>query len=277
MDQQAQKPSILHLKQLTKIYADGTKALDGVDLEVPDGQFCVILGPSGSGKSTMLRTINGLVEPTSGQVQLQELQLSPRSVRSFRRRVGTIHQSFNLSGRLSVISNICSGACGDLPAWRSSLGIFPTHLKRKACQLLERVGLEEKHLYRRAKELSGGQQQRVGIARAFVLDQPVILADEPVASLDPETSREILHLLRDASRERRATVLCSLHQIDLAREFADRIVGVSCGQIVFDGLPDELDQAALNRIYKAQPQEAAQATPQPATATAVASMEPVHV
>ncbi|TVR39648.1 MAG: phosphonate ABC transporter ATP-binding protein [Planctomycetota bacterium] len=257
---------MLSFKGLRKIYPDGTVALDTVDLTVPNGQFCVILGPSGSGKSTLLRTINGLVDPTAGTITLRDLPLERRTMRQFRRQVGTIHQSFNITGRLSVLANVCAGACGDLPAWRSSLGIFPTPLKRKACQLIARVGLQEKHLYRRAKELSGGQQQRVGIARAFILDQPVILADEPVASLDPETSREILTLLREASRERHATVLCSLHQIDLAREFADRIVGVSCGNIVFDGLPGELDDAALKRIYQGQPDVLAEAGVETVTA-----------
>jgi phosphonate transport system ATP-binding protein len=161
-----------------------------------------------------------------------------------------IHQQFNLSPRLSVAKNVLAGALPAVSTLAALLHIFPQRFRQRACELVARVGLGEEHLQRRTQELSGGQQQRVGIARAFVLDPSIVLADEPVASLDPATSREVLGLLKEASKERRATVLCSLHQVDLAREFADRVVGMRQGQVVFDGRAAELDGEILSAIYE---------------------------
>ncbi len=240
---------LLQFVEVAKTFADGTRALAGVTFAVPRAQFCVLLGPSGSGKSTLLRCVNGLVEPDRGTVRFDGLRLERRSLPSIRRRVAMVHQHFNLVERLPVGTNILTGALARVPAWRAYLHWFPRELRDKACALALRVGLEPHHLRRRVSELSGGQQQRVGIARAFLCDPDLLLADEPVASLDPATARDILELLREAARERATTVLCSLHQPELAHRFADRVLGLRSGRIVFDGPPERLDEAALARIY----------------------------
>jgi phosphonate transport system ATP-binding protein len=243
---------MLNFQDLTKHYGAGHMicALRSVTLAVPRGQFCVVLGSSGAGKSTLLRTVNGLVNPTHGRVEVDGTEIGPRTLAQIRPRVAMIHQQFNLTPRLSVAKNVLAGALPELSTLAALLHIFPAQFRRRACELVARVGLGEEHLQRRAQELSGGQQQRVEIARAFMLDPSVVLADEPVASLDPATSREVLGLLKEASKERRATVLCSLHQVDLAREFADRVVGMRQGQVVFDGLPAELNEEILCSIYE---------------------------
>ncbi len=245
---------------VAKRYPDGTQAVRGVDLHVPKGQFCVVLGPSGSGKSTLLRCVVGLTTPCSGEVHVAGRKVERRSFSTIRRQVGMVHQAFNLSPRLDVLTNVLNGSLSQLPTWRALTRFHPLALRRRACDLLAQVGLVEEHLYRRAGELSGGQQQRVGIARACILRPAVLLADEPVASLDPSISRDIMALLREASQRENATVLCSLHQVDLARDFADRIVGINRGAIVFDGPPAALTEPVLERIYARQPA--------PATATA---------
>jgi phosphonate transport system ATP-binding protein len=241
-------------------FAGGVAALDGVTLEVPRGEFCVVLGPSGAGKSTLLRTVNGLATPTDGAVWLNGVRLTPKTLAALRPRIGMIHQQFNLVPRLDVATNVLTGALPAVPLWRALLGLFPADLQRRACDRLADVGLEEEHLARRADELSGGQQQRVGIARAFMLDPAVVLADEPVASLDPPAGRRVLGLLKRQARERNATVLCTLHQVELAREFADRIVGLADGRVVFDGPPAALDANAVLGIY-GRPQPSAWAAP----------------
>jgi len=239
----------LRFQQIGKIWPDGTKALDGIDLIVPGGQFCVLLGHSGAGKSTLLRCVNGLETPSAGQVRINGQPVDRHSLPLLRRRIAMVHQHFNLVGRASGAANVMSGALPALPLWRTLSGLYPAALKRKACALMETVGLEESHLRRRAEQLSGGQQQRLGLARAFILDPAVILADEPVASLDPALGREVMALLRTQARERGATVLCSLHQLDLARGYADRIVALHRGQIIFDGPPDSLRERDLAIIY----------------------------
>lgn len=243
-------PPHLSFRDLRKVYADGVAALDGVSAEVGKGEFCVVLGPSGSGKSTLLRVVNGLTDLTSGSMMLGDTELAPNTLRGIRRRVAMVHQQFNLVERASVASNVLAGAVAEVPSWRALLGWYPDHLRDRACEVVARVGLDEIHLPRRASALSGGQQQRVGIARALLLRPEVILADEPVASLDPAISREVLGLLREAAREQGATVLCSLHQTDLAREFADRIIGMRKGRVVFDGVPGLFDEAAEARLYE---------------------------
>ena len=233
-----------------KSYPDGTVALSDVSFRVPRGQFCVLLGHSGAGKSTILRLVNGLVRPSTGTVTVDGTEIGPRSLQAVRRKVSMIHQEFNLSGRSSVAVNVMSGALADVPAPMAMIGWFPAAIRRKCCELLARVGLGEEHLHRRASALSGGQQQRVGIARSLMLDPLVILADEPIASLDPTASREILAHLRSIARERGCTILCCLHQVELAREFADRIVGIEAGRVVFDLAPGEVDEATLRLIYR---------------------------
>ncbi|CAM5545624.1 phosphonate ABC transporter ATP-binding protein [Frigidibacter albus] len=240
----------LSFRDLRKVYPDGVAALDGVSADVPRGQFCVVLGQSGSGKSTLLRVVNGLTDLTSGEMRLGDLPMSAANLRAIRRKVAMVHQLFNLTERASVSANVLAGAVAEVPFWRVAIGWYPKDLRVRACEVTARVGLDEIHLSRRAVELSGGQQQRVGIARAFLLRPEVILADEPVASLDPKISREILGLLREAAREQGATVLCSLHQPDLAREFGDRIIGMRKGRVVFDGAPHLFDDRAERELYE---------------------------
>ncbi len=241
---------MIEFKAISKKWPDGTAALSDVNVTIPKGQFCVILGPSGAGKSTLLRAVNGLMQPTNGQVLIDGVTLTPETARTLRQRVAMIHQHFNLTLRMSVAANVLAGLLPVVSTGRAILGWFTPEHRAKACALLERVGLTPKHVQRRAGELSGGQQQRVGVARAFMLDPEVVLADESVASLDPKISREILSLIRDAARERNATVLCSLHQVDLAREFGDRIVGMRDGKIVFDGTPEEFTDARVEALYQ---------------------------
>ncbi len=240
---------MLDFDSIVMRHADGTRALDGVSLRVPAGQFCVVLGASGAGKSTLLRTANGLVRPTGGTVRVDGVPVAPGSLARIRPRIGMIHQQFNLVLRSTVAENVLAGALPALPAWRALAGLFTEAQRRRACALIESVGLQEPHLLRRVSELSGGQQQRVGIARAFMLDPPLVLADEPVASLDPQTSHDVLSLLRREARERGATVLCSLHQIELACAFADRIVALRQGRVVFDGTPAAFDPKVFDAVY----------------------------
>ena len=240
---------MLNFESVAMRYADGTQALGGVSLQVPSGQFCVVLGSSGAGKSTLLRMANGLVTPTRGGVHVDGVPVETRTLANIRPRIGMIHQQFNLVLRSTVATNVLSGALPALPGWRAMAGLFPEALRRKACELVDAVGLQEQHLHRRASELSGGQQQRVGIARAFMLDPPLVLADEPVASLDPQASVEVLALLKRQARERGTTVLCSLHQVDLARTFADRIVALRDGVVVFDGPPEAFDASTSRDLY----------------------------
>lgn len=240
---------MLSFRHIEKRFPDGTLALDGVSLEIPRGQFCVVLGPSGAGKSTLLRMGNGLTLASGGTVEVDGLRVEPDRFSEIRPRIGMIHQQFNLVERASVLANVLAGTLPVVPFWRSLLGMYPEPMRRKAARLMQEVGLDAAHLTRRVTELSGGQQQRVGIARAFMLDPAVVLADEPVASLDPKTSRDILGLLRHASRTHGATVMCTLHQIDLAREFADRVVALRAGRIVFDGAPSNMDAAWLDQVF----------------------------
>jgi phosphonate transport system ATP-binding protein len=240
---------MIRFNSLSKVWPDGTQAVANVSLDIPRGQFCVVLGPSGAGKSTLLRAVNGLMKPTQGSVSIDGVQLSSSSERALRQRVAMIHQHFNLTNRMSVAGNVLAGLLPVVPTVRALLGWFRPEHRAKACKLLQNVGLSPAHLQRRAGDLSGGQQQRVGIARAFMLDPEVVLADEPVASLDPKISRDILTLIRDAARERGTTVLCSLHQIDLAREFGDRIVGMRDGQVVFDGAPADFTDERVRALY----------------------------
>ncbi len=240
---------MIRFESLQKTWPDGTRALADIDLLVPKGQFCVVLGPSGAGKSTLLRAVNGLMRASAGRIFIDGTEFTPRTEKALRRRVAMIHQHFNLTNRMSVAGNVLAGLLPDVSTARALTGWFAPEHRRKACTLLESVGLSPMHLKRRAGELSGGQQQRVGVARAFMLDPDVVLADEPVASLDPKISRDILALVRDAARARGVTVLCSLHQVDLAREFGDRIVGMRDGRIVFDGTPAEFSDARVAALY----------------------------
>jgi len=239
----------LVFRGVSKTFPDGTEALKGVSFDVPRRQFCVLLGPSGTGKSTLLRCVNGLTAITGGEIIVNGTVLDRRSQNRNRRKVAMVHQLFNLVERASVAENTLQGAVAQVAAWRVALGWYPADLRARACEVLEGVGLEPQHLTRRVRELSGGQQQRVGIARALLLSPEVVLADEPVASLDPSISRDVLALLRKGADVQGATVIYSLHQPDLAREFGDRIIGMRAGEVVFDGPPEEFDAGAEALIY----------------------------
>lgn len=239
----------IRLSNVRLEYAGGVRALDGVDLDIPSGQACVILGPSGAGKSSLLRTVIGLEVPTQGQLILGGDVIDQRRRRTTASRIGMVHQNFALVPRANVANNIVAGALPATPIWRTLLGLYADHHRARAVALLEAVGLDPSFLERRASHLSGGQQQRVGVARACMLDPAILIADEPVASLDPQTSVDIMALLRDRARSADATLLCSLHQVELAQRFADRIIGMRAGRIVFDGPPERLDAAALVAIF----------------------------
>ena len=240
---------MLRFEEVSKRFADGTVALDRVSFEVPRGQLCAVLGPSGAGKSTLLRLANGMLMPSSGRVIVGDTQVTARTVGRIRRRIGMVHQQFHLVPRLSVLDNVLAGALPAVSTWRTLLRLWPRPLVERALGLLDQVELTERHLYQRASLLSGGEQQRVAIARAFILAPDVVLADEPVASLDPVTSRSVVRLLGQTARQAGATVLCSMHQLDLAVELADRIVAIRRGALVFDGAPGALDAATADRIY----------------------------
>lgn len=242
---------MLRIEHLVKIYPGGVRALDDVSLTVQEGEFVVIVGLSGSGKSTLLRCINRLVEPTSGKIFLGDTDVtaaSPGELRLIRRQIGMIFQQFNLVRRSSVITNVLAGRLGYVSPWLSLVGYFPAEDYQRAMANLQRVGILEK-AYQRADTLSGGQQQRVGIARALMQEPKIMLADEPVASLDPATSHSVLKYLEQINREDGMTVLCSLHFLSLARRYATRVVALKEGRLVFDGLPGEIDQRRFQEIY----------------------------
>jgi len=232
-------------------YKGGLKALKGVTLEIPRGQFVVIVGLSGAGKSTLIRTVNHLVEPSAGNVAIDGRSVSKArgaELRRMRSDIGMIFQTFNLVKRSSVLRNVLAGRLGAVHPLRGVLGLFPKSDVALAHDCLRRVGIPEK-AFVRADALSGGQQQRVGIARALAQQPEVMLADEPVASLDPPTSHAVLRDLKRIAREDKITTLVNLHFIDMAREYADRIVGMRDGLVVFDGPPEEATDQAFEDIY----------------------------
>ena len=242
---------MLRIEHLTKIYDNGVHALNDVSFDIPDGQFLVIIGLSGSGKSTLLRCINRLIEPTDGRILWNDIDITTATdeeLRLIRRRIGMIFQHFNLVRRSSVITNVLAGRLGYTnPGW-SLLNHFPHEDKKKALEKLARVGIADKaHI--RADQLSGGQQQRVGIARALMQEPELMLADEPVASLDPATSHSVMKYLEQLNKEDGITILCSLHFLSLARTYADRIIALKDGRMEFDGDPDEIDDQRFRDIY----------------------------
>jgi phosphonate transport system ATP-binding protein len=242
---------MLRVQNLTKIYDDGTQALTDVTFTVPDGEFLAVIGLSGSGKSTLLRCINRLIEPTSGEIWWNNIQLSHvtgEELRRARRKIGMIFQHFNLVDRSSVLTNVLSGRLGYTNPLASVLGRFPAADVRRAHASLQRVGIGDK-ANNRADELSGGQRQRVGIARALMQEPEMILADEPVASLDPALAHSIMRHLQEINREDGITILCSLHFLDLVQQYSTRAIALNGGRLVFDGRPNEIDDARFIEIY----------------------------
>lgn len=239
------------LNNLTKRYNTGDLALQGVDLSIPDGQVLALIGPSGAGKSTLIRCVNRLVEPTNGSAILNDVNLtnlSARQLRKARRKMGMIFQEYALVERLTVMENVLSGRLGYVGFWRSYFRKFPKKDVKEAYRLLDRVGLLEM-ANKRADELSGGQRQRVGICRALIQDPELLLVDEPTASLDPKTSRQIMRLINELCEERGLTAIINIHDVLLAQMFSQRIVGLALGKVVYDGNPDGLTPEVLTQIY----------------------------
>ncbi len=242
---------MLRVENLTKVYPNGTQALKNVSFEVADGEFLAVIGLSGSGKSTLLRCINRLIEPTAGKIFWNDVDVTAAKgadIRKIRRQIGMVFQQFNLVKRSSVYTNVLSGRLGYAPTLTSLLHLFSGADQARALASLDQVGLADK-AHVRADSLSGGQQQRVGIARALMQEPKLILADEPVASLDPVLAHSILKYLELLNKERGITVVCSLHYLDLVHRYASRAIALKDGQLVFQGLPKEIDDAQFKSIY----------------------------
>ncbi len=242
---------MLTITDLVKVYPTGTKALNGVNLTISEPQVVAVIGSSGAGKSTLIRCVNRLVEPTSGKIMLDDMDitaLNRRGLRAARRRMGMIFQEYNLVERLTVMENVLSGRLGYVGFWQAYRRRYPPEDVRAAFEILDRVELSG-YQNTRADALSGGQRQRVGIARALMQKPDLLLVDEPTASLDPRTGRQIMRLICELAHERGTPALVNIHDVQLARTFSDRVIGLSDGKIAFDGPPGELSEKVLTMIY----------------------------
>ncbi len=243
---------MIEFKNVSKIYDGGVKALSDVNFTIEQGEFVAIIGLSGSGKSTLIRCVNRMHEITSGELYVNNIDVSKlkgKKVRDFRRDIGMMFQSFNLVTRTSVINNVMTAFVPDLPTWRRFLGIFTEENKLEALTALDKVGLLDK-AYARVDQLSGGQQQRVALARVLAQDPKIMLADEPVASLDPVTSTQVMDDFKRINRDKNMTILFNIHEVELALEYADRVIGINKGNIIYDGKSSEITQAILDEIYE---------------------------
>jgi phosphonate transport system ATP-binding protein len=239
------------IENLTKSYGPGSPAVDDISFEVKQGEFVVIIGPSGAGKSTVLRCINRMVEPTGGRVIFEGHDISHikgKKIREARRRIGMIFQHYNLASRLTVMQNVMHGRLGYMSTMEGVLNRYTEEDKQKAVKFLEKVGLLEL-MYRRTSELSGGQKQRVGIVRALMQEPSLLLCDEPIASLDPNSAKVIMDLIRDLTREQNISCIVNLHQVHVAKKYATRIIGIRTGKLVFDGPPSKLSNDIIEEIY----------------------------
>ena len=239
---------MLEIQNLKKTFENGSPALKGVDLKINKGEFVSILGPSGSGKTTLLRTINGLETSSGGEIYFDNKKIDNSNISEVQKKTGMIFQEFNLVNNLSAINNVLTGLLNSSNKFLSLFYLFSKKQKIEALKSLETVGLLEKS-YSRSDELSGGQRQRVGIARAIIKKPLLLLADEPVASLDPKSSNLILSLLKQINQEFGTTILCNLHQVDLAKKYSDRVVGLIDGKITFDEKSININEAYLKKIY----------------------------
>ena len=239
---------MLEINNLKKTFENGSPALKGVDLKINKGEFVSILGPSGSGKTTLLRTINGLETSSGGEIYFDNKEVNNNNISEVQKKTGMIFQEFNLVNNLSAINNVLTGLLNSSNKFLSLFYLFSKQQKIEALKSLETVGLLEKS-YSRSDELSGGQRQRVGIAREIIKKPLLLLADEPVASLDPKSSNIILSLLKKINQEFGTTILCNLHQVDLAKKYSDRVIGLVDGKIIFDEKSNNINEAYLKKIY----------------------------
>ena len=243
---------MIEFKNVSKKYPNGFEALKDIDLTIEQGEFVAIIGLSGAGKSTLIRTINRMHDISSGTLTVDGtdvMSLHGRSLRSFRRRIGMIFQSFNLITRTTVIKNVLTAFVPDLPWWRATFGIFTKDEKLRALDALDKVAILDK-AFVRADQLSGGQQQRVALARTLAQDPQIILADEPVASLDPVTARQVMDDFKRINKDMNITVLINIHHVELALQYASRVVGIRSGEIVYDGPVEKVTQEVLDSIYQ---------------------------
>lgn len=242
---------MIEVSDLNKIYDNGTHALRGVSMDVRKGEFLVIIGLSGSGKSTLLRCLNRLHQPTSGNIKFEGqdvTNIKGKELRNYRSKIGMIFQHFNLIPRKTVIMNVLSGALAQTPMLNSIMGIYSDEQKERAMKYIKIVGLEGKE-NSRADNLSGGQQQRVAIARTLMQNPSVLLADEPVASLDPATSHSVMQYLKKINEELGITVICNLHFLSLVRQYSSRVIALKDGEVIYEGLPDDINEEWFQTIY----------------------------
>ena len=245
---------ILTFQDVSKIYNGVTKALTGVSFSVDEGEFLSIIGPSGSGKSTILRCINRLVDATQGSILFDGHDIThadKKEIRQIRKKTGMIFQHYNLVDRLSVIENVLHGRLGHKSTISGAAGVYSEQEKENAFQILAKLGLTEQ-AYKRCDELSGGQKQRVGIARSIMQEPRLILCDEPIASLDPSSSKIIMDHLSNINQTMQITCICNLHQVDVALKYSKRIIGITAGQIVYDGPPESLTKSKIHEIYQSE-------------------------
>lgn len=242
---------MIKFENVSKVYPNGYHALKNISLEIEQGEFVAIIGLSGAGKSTLLRTINRMHDISDGKLTVngQEVNhLKGKELRKFRRKLGMVFQSFNLVTRTTVIKNVLTSRVPDLPVWKAIIGLYPKKDKIIALEALDKVGILDK-AYIRADQLSGGQQQRVALARTLAQNPEIILADEPVAALDPITAGQVMDDFKRINKEMNISVLINIHHVDLALKYCDRVIGIKAGEIVYDGPSSEVDQAVLKEIY----------------------------
>ena len=244
-------PVIMSIENLNKEYSKGKSVLKDVNFEIKQGELLSIIGPSGAGKSTLLRSINRMIEPTSGKITFDKQNITNvkgRDLRNMRTNIGMIFQHYNLVDRLSVFENVMHGTLGYKNSLQGIFSLYTESEKEEAIDIITELGIED-HIYKRCDELSGGQKQRVGIARALVQKPKIILCDEPISSLDPSSSRVIMEHLRKICSEKGITVIVNLHQVDVAKNYSDRIIGLNSGEIVFNGHPTEINKEVIQAVY----------------------------
>lgn len=242
---------MIKFEHVDKVYGNGTKALDDVNLEIEQGEFVAVIGLSGAGKSTLIRTVNKMIDITNGKLTVNDIDVSSlkgKELRKFRRKIGMVFQSFNLVNRTTVINNVLSAKVAEMSFFRTLFGLFSRQDKTEALEALDKVGILDK-AYIRADQLSGGQMQRVALARTLAQNPEIILADEPVASLDPVMADVVMEDFKRINKEMNITIVINIHHVDLALQYADRIVGIRAGKIVFDGPTDQIDKDTLRHIY----------------------------